>query len=63
VDQTVQTSATGAALVGRVWRGFLIHDGNYSPLEPAVHAADLVLRPDLYDNLEPIISQDRLSSA
>jgi len=35
----------GPALVGRLWRGFLIHDGNYSPLEPAVHGADLILRP------------------
>jgi hypothetical protein len=51
----------GPALVGRLWRGFLIHDGNYSPLEPAVHGADLILRPDLYDILESTVGKDRLS--
>ncbi|MDQ3154923.1 MAG: hypothetical protein M3R63_25385 [Actinomycetota bacterium] len=50
----------GAALVGRLWRGFLIHDGNYSPLEPAVHGADLLLRPDLYETLEHTVGKDRL---
>jgi hypothetical protein len=51
----------GPALVGRLWRGFLIHDGNYSPLEPAVHGADLLLRPDLYDILESTVGKDRLA--
>jgi hypothetical protein len=51
----------GPALVTRMWRGFLIHDGNYSPLEPAVHGADLLLRPDLYDILESTVGKDRLS--
>ncbi len=51
----------GPALVGRLWRGFLIHDGNYSPLEPAVHGADLLLRPDLYEMLEGAIGKNRLS--
>ena len=51
----------GPALVGRLWRGFLIHDGNYSPLEPAVYGTDLLLRPDLYDLLESTVAKDRLS--
>jgi hypothetical protein len=51
----------GPALVGRLWRSFLIHDGNYSPLEPAVHGTDLLLRPDLYDVLENTVDKDRLS--
>jgi len=51
----------GPALVRRLWHGFLIHDGNYSPLEPAVHGADLLLRPDLYDSLESTVGKDRLS--
>lgn len=41
----------GPAIVGRLWRGFLIHDGNYTPLEPAIHGTDLIIRPDLYDRL------------
>jgi hypothetical protein len=51
----------GPALVGRLWRGFLIHDGNYSPLEPAIHGSDLILRPDLYKILESSVGKDRLS--
>jgi hypothetical protein len=51
----------GAALVGRQWRGFLIHDGNYSPLEPAIHGADLILRPDLYETLINTAGKDRLA--
>ncbi len=51
----------GPALVGRLWRGFLIHDGNYSPLEPAIHGSDLLLRPDLYEILESTVDKDRLS--
>lgn len=51
----------GPALVGRLWRSFLIHDGNYSALEPAVHGADLILRPDLYNTLVNTIGKDRLN--
>jgi hypothetical protein len=51
----------GAAIVGRQWRGFLIHDGNYSPLEPAIHGADLLLRPDLYDTLVNAAGKNRLA--
>jgi hypothetical protein len=51
----------GPALVGRQWRGFLIHAGDYRPLEPAVHGADLLLRPDLYDTLESVVGTERLS--
>lgn len=51
----------GAALVGRQWRGYLIHDGNYSPLEPAIHGADLLLRSDLYDTLVNTVGKDRLA--
>jgi hypothetical protein len=51
----------GPALVGRLWRGFLIHDGNYSALEPAVQGADLILRPDLHYTLVKTIGKGRLS--
>ena len=51
----------GPALVGRQWRGFLIHAGDYRPLEPAVHGADLLLRPDLYDTLEGAVGTARLA--
>jgi len=57
----VLIDGNGPALVGRMWHGFLIHDGNYSPLEPAVHGTDLLLRPDLYDILESTVGKDRLS--
>ncbi|WP_155404297.1 hypothetical protein [Rhodococcus erythropolis] len=52
----------GPALVGRFWRGFLIHDGNYSALEPAVHGTDLIIRPDLFDRLESVIGKERVNS-
>lgn len=51
----------GPALVGRLWRGFLIHAGDYSPLESAIHGSDLLLRPDLYEILESTVGKDRLS--
>lgn len=35
----------GPALAGRLWRGFLIHDGNHSALEPAVHGALIIRNP------------------
>jgi hypothetical protein len=50
----------GPALVCRQWRSFLIHDGNYEPLEPAVHGADLLLRPDLYLKLLATIDPARV---
>lgn len=53
--------ANGPALVGRNWRGFLVHGGDYYPLVPAVHGTDLLIRPDLYDQLESITGADRLS--
>lgn len=37
----------GPGLVGRQWRGQLVHDGNYKPLTPAVEGCDLLVRPDL----------------
>ncbi|HEY0165969.1 MAG TPA: hypothetical protein VGB75_02910 [Jatrophihabitans sp.] len=49
----------GPALVGRVWRGFLVHDGNYDPLVPGVHGADLILRSDLYDKLKAALGKER----
>lgn len=52
----------GPALVGRNWRGFLIHDGSYSPLEPAVHGTDLIIRPDLYDRLDDVLGKSRIQS-
>lgn len=51
----------GPALVGRLWRGFLIHDGTYTPLEPGVVGADVILRPDLYELLEAAVGKGRLS--
>jgi len=51
----------GAAIVGRQWRGFLVHDGSYSPLEPAIHGADLLLRPDLYDTLVSTFGEEQIS--
>ncbi len=50
----------GPALVCRQWRGFLIHDGNYEPLTPAVHGTDLILRPDLFTQLQTAIEPTRL---
>lgn len=52
----------GPAIVGRLWHGFLIHDGHYTPLEPAVHGADLIIRPDLYERLEDAIGRNRIKS-
>lgn len=52
----------GPALVGRNWRGFLIHDGSYTPLEPAVHGADLIVRPDLYERLEDTLGENGIQS-
>lgn len=51
----------GAAIVGRQWHGFLIHDGSYTPLEPAIHGADLILRPDLFETLVDSAGKDRLA--
>jgi hypothetical protein len=50
----------GPAIVGRLWHGFLVHDGNYTPLEPAIHGADLIIRPDLYDRLVHLFGGHRL---
>jgi hypothetical protein len=52
----------GPALVGRNWRGFLIHDGSYTPLTPAIHGSDLILRPDLYERLEDALDKHRIQS-
>jgi hypothetical protein len=51
----------GKAIVGRQWRSFLIHDGTFSPLEPAVHGSDLLVRPDLYETLLGAVGADRLA--
>lgn len=50
------------ALVGRSWRGFLVHDGGYSPLVPAVQGSDLIVRPDLYERIEAAIGKNRIRS-
>jgi hypothetical protein len=52
----------GPALVGRNWRGFLIHDGGYTPLAPAVCGTDLIIRPDLYERLEDALDKNRIQS-
>jgi hypothetical protein len=49
----------GPGLVGRQWRGHLVHDGNYQPLAPAVEGADLVVRPDLFARLLDIVGESR----
>jgi hypothetical protein len=49
----------GPGLVGRQWRGHLVHDGNYQPLAPAVEGADLVVRPDLFARLLDIVGEAR----
>ncbi len=50
----------GQAIVCRQWRSYLVHDGNYGPLEPAVIGADLIIRRDLFDILEATIGADRI---
>jgi hypothetical protein len=50
----------GPALLGRNWRGFLIHDGSYTPLAPAVQGTDLIVRPDLYERLENALDRNRI---
>jgi len=45
--RSVMIDDHGPALVCRQWRGFLIHDGSDGQMEPAIHGADLLLRPDL----------------
>jgi hypothetical protein len=51
----------GPAIVGRCWHGGLIHGGDYEPLIPAVHGADVLIRPDLYEAVENIVGRDRIS--
>lgn len=52
----------GPAVVGRNWRGFLIHDGSYTPLTPAIHGTDLIIRPDLYERVEDTLDKNRIQS-
>lgn len=58
--RSVLVDDRGPACVGRLWRGFLVHDGNYTPLEPGIEGADLILRQDLFEKLEDIVGPDRL---
>ncbi|MFB6628128.1 hypothetical protein ACFCWD_35345 [Streptomyces sp. NPDC056374] len=53
------SDASGEALIGRQWRGHLVHDGNYKPLLPAVEGADLLLRPDLFARLHDTVGAAR----
>lgn len=50
----------GPGLVGRQWRGHLVHDGSYEPLVPAVEGSDLILRPDLLAQLLDIVGEARV---
>lgn len=50
----------GLALVCRQWSAFPIHDGNFEPLEPAVVGTDLLLRPDLYEQVVKVVGPDRI---
>jgi len=52
----------GPAIVTRLWRSSLIHDGNYTPLEPAIHGADLIIRPDLFARLSDAIGARRIQA-
>jgi hypothetical protein len=52
----------GPGLIGRQWRGHLVHDGNYEPLMPAVEGADLIIRPDLFAQLLDIVGKTRVHS-
>lgn len=51
----------GPAVVYRQWHGFLVHDGSFRNLVPAVQGGDLILRPDLYERLADAAGRDRLS--
>ncbi|MER5711950.1 hypothetical protein [Streptomyces sp. NPDC002122] len=53
------SDAQGEALVGRQWRGHLVHDGNYRPLLPAIEGADLLIRPDLFARLHNFVGAAR----
>ncbi|PQP14016.1 hypothetical protein [Rhodococcus opacus] len=50
----------GPGLVGRQWRGHLVHDGNYKPLTPAVEGCDLLIRPDLLAKVTDLAAADRM---
>ena len=52
----------GPALVGRDWRGFLIHGGDYRPFEPAVHGAKLTaVAPTRTTHLKVAVGATRLA--
>ncbi|MET9347600.1 hypothetical protein [Streptomyces termitum] len=53
------SDASGEAIIGRQWRGHLVHDGNYKPLLPAVEGADLLIRPDLFTRLHDTVGAAR----
>jgi hypothetical protein len=57
----VMTDVNGPALVGRLWRAHLVHDGSYQPLVHAVTGADLLLRPDLLERVTDLFGEPRLS--
>ncbi|MFF0818308.1 hypothetical protein ACFYVR_24620 [Rhodococcus sp. NPDC003318] len=50
----------GPALVGRQWRGHLVHDGNYKPLTPAVEGCDVLIRSDLIAKVIDLAGADRV---
>jgi len=50
----------GPAIVARHWRGHLVHDGGYEPLFPAIDGADLLIRPDRFDELRRHVQDGRL---
>src|SRR5690606_7641366 len=54
------SDGNGPGLVGRQWRGHLVHAGNYQPLTPAIHGAALLLRPDLLARLLDIVGETRI---
>lgn len=51
----------GPGAVCRQWQSFLIHDGSYGDLVPAIHGSDLILRGDLFERLTAAIGRRRLS--
>lgn len=60
-DRYLLVDDAGPAALCRQWGSFLIHDGSYSDLVPAVHGADLILRRDLFDKVVNMVGSERLS--
>lgn len=51
---------SGLALVCRQWSAFILQDSRYEPIEPAAVGTDILLRPDLYDQITEVIGPERV---